>query len=192
MVEVFAVSESAPGSPPGPSPKPQSNRSQPPASRAPIPLAIPLSSTSPGRAPTSEDLSTPQPSAESPGLAAVGESHADEGNPDSGATGGKEEMAVAGVSGGTGPLILPGGGYQVPPKYPEAARRMGIEGITVLKVRIREDGAVGDVIVAQSAGAVALDQAAVDAVQRWRFEPARRGGHPVAVWVSLPVRFRLE
>lgn len=103
-------------------------------------------------------------------------------------------MAPAGLSstGMTGPLILPGGGYQVPPRYPEAARRVGIEGTTVLKVRIREDGGVGDVIVAQSAGAVALDQAAVDAVQRWRFEPARRGGHPVAVWVSLPVRFRLE
>jgi protein TonB len=69
---------------------------------------------------------------------------------------------------------------------------MGIEGTTLLKIRISEDGLVEEVIVARSAGHAALDQAALDAVQRWRFEPARRGDHPVGVWVSLPVRFRLE
>jgi protein TonB len=69
---------------------------------------------------------------------------------------------------------------------------MGIEGTTLLRLHIREDGAVDEVIVGRSAGHVVLDQAAVEAVQRWRFEPARHEGRPVAVWVSLPIRFRLE
>ena len=69
---------------------------------------------------------------------------------------------------------------------------MGIEGTTLLKIRIQEDGAVGDVVVSKSAGHASLDQAAVDAIRRWRFEPARRDGRPVQVWASLPIRFRLE
>ena len=42
-----------------------------------------------------------------------------------------------------------------------------------------------------SAGHPDLDQAAMEAVRRWRFEPARRGADAVAMWVLLPVEFRL-
>lgn len=102
------------------------------------------------------------------------------------------EGAKSSRAGTDGASALPGGGYQVRPAYPEAARRMGIEGTTLLKVRILEDGSVGKVIVAKSAGHPALDRSAVEAVQLWRFEPARRGGQPISVWANLPIRFRLE
>jgi periplasmic protein TonB len=46
--------------------------------------------------------------------------------------------------------------------------------------------------VQESAGHPDLDNAAADAVKRWRFEPARRGTEPVGVWVLLPVEFRLR
>jgi len=48
------------------------------------------------------------------------------------------------------------------------------------------------VLVEKSAGHVELDEAAADAVRRWRFEPARRGPEAVAMWVLLPVEFRLR
>jgi protein TonB len=59
-------------------------------------------------------------------------------------------------------------------------------------VHVLADGRVGDIDVEQSAGHPDLDQAATDAVRRWRFEPARRGEQAVAMWVRLPVEFRLR
>jgi protein TonB len=86
----------------------------------------------------------------------------------------------------------PQGGYQVRPSYPSSALRQGIQGTTMLKVHVLIDGRVGDVVVQQSAGHPDLDQAAIDAVRRWRFEPARRGNDPVAMWVLLPVEFQIR
>ena len=78
------------------------------------------------------------------------------------------------------------------PRYPESARRQGVEGTVLLKMRITEQGRVEDVQVERSAGHPDLDQSAMEAVQRWRFEPARRSGEPVAVWVLIPVEFKLQ
>ena len=86
----------------------------------------------------------------------------------------------------------PQGGYQVRPTYPAAPRRLGIQGTTLLRVHILADGRIGDVLVESSAGHADLDQAAVEAIRGWRFEPARRGTEPVAMWVLLPVEFRLR
>ena len=56
----------------------------------------------------------------------------------------------------------------------------------------RKDVRVGDVIVQETAGHPDLDEAAAEAVRRWRFDPARRGSDPVAMWVLQPVEFRLK
>ena len=84
------------------------------------------------------------------------------------------------------------GGYQVTPRYPESARRAGIEGTALLKFLVQADGGVASVTIERSSGHVDLDHAAVQAVRRWRFEPARKGHRAVAVWVVLPVEFRLK
>ena len=86
----------------------------------------------------------------------------------------------------------PQGGYQVRPAYPSAPRRLGVQGTTMLRVHVLADGRIGDVLVEHSAGHPDLDQAAMEAVRRWRFEPARRGADAVAMWVLLPVEFRLR
>ncbi|HTY78932.1 MAG TPA: energy transducer TonB [Candidatus Bathyarchaeia archaeon] len=86
----------------------------------------------------------------------------------------------------------PQGGYQVRPSYPSSALREGKQGTTMLRVHVMVDGRVGEVIVQQSAGHPDLDQAAIDAVRRWRFDPARRGSEPVAMWVLLPVEFQIR
>ena len=89
-------------------------------------------------------------------------------------------------------LARPLGGYQVKPRYPESARRAGVQGVTLLRVRVLENGRVGEVVVDQSAGFRDLDFAAMDAVKKWLFEPARRGKEAVSVWVMLPVKFELH
>jgi TonB family protein len=89
-------------------------------------------------------------------------------------------------------LARPLGGYQVKPRYPESARRAGAQGVTLLRIRVMENGRVGEVNIEQSAGFRDLDVAAMDAVKKWRFDPARRGNDPVSVWVLLPVKFELQ
>jgi TonB family protein len=86
----------------------------------------------------------------------------------------------------------PLGGYQTKPVYPDSALRAGIQGVTRLRFEVLATGRVGRVLVEESAGSGDLDRAAVEAVKSWRFEPARRGDQPVAVWVTLPVRFELR
>lgn len=95
------------------------------------------------------------------------------------------------TGGGSG-LARPLGGYQVKPRYPESARRQGVEGTSLLKIYVSDRGLVEDVLVEHSAGHQELDLAAMEAVKRWRFEPARQSNRPVAVWVMLPVRFTLK
>ena len=62
----------------------------------------------------------------------------------------------------------------------------------MLRVRVLENGRVGEVNIEESTGFRDLDIAAMDAVKKWRFEPARRGNEPVSVWVMLPVKFELR
>jgi protein TonB len=64
--------------------------------------------------------------------------------------------------------------------------------MTILRVHVRADGAIDEVQVSRSVGHAALDEAAATAVTRWRFEPARSGSEAVAVWVLVPVEFRLQ
>jgi periplasmic protein TonB len=89
-------------------------------------------------------------------------------------------------------MAAPSGGYQVRPSYPSTARRLGLEGTSMLRVYVAADGRVTDVQVDQTAGHPDLDRAAVDAVRRWKFEPGRRGSEPVGMWVRLPVQFVLK
>jgi periplasmic protein TonB len=89
-------------------------------------------------------------------------------------------------------MAAPSGGYQVRPSYPSTARRLGIEGTSMLRVHVAADGRVTDVQVDQSAGHPDLDRAAADAVRRWKFEPGRRGSEPIGMWVRLPVQFVLK
>jgi protein TonB len=93
---------------------------------------------------------------------------------------------------GLATLARPLGGYQVKPRYPEAARKAGAQGVTLLRVRVLENGRVGEVVIEKSAGFRELDFSAAEAVKKWLFEPARRGKEPVQVWVLLPVKFELH
>lgn len=76
-------------------------------------------------------------------------------------------------------------------RYPDRARRLGLEGTVVLLLRVAADGAVMRVEVVTSSGHAILDLAAEEAAASWRFEPARRDGKAIAYDVRVPVEFRL-
>lgn len=78
------------------------------------------------------------------------------------------------------------------PRYPQLARERGWEGVVVLAVQVGAGGEALSVGIAKSSGHGLLDASAVDAVRRWRFEPARRAGIPIAAVATVPIRFRLE
>jgi periplasmic protein TonB len=97
-----------------------------------------------------------------------------------------------GPGGGVSSLARPLGGYQLLPRYPDSARRQGITGTTTLLFEVLDNGRVGEVQIENSAGHPDLDQAAAEAIKKWRFEPARRGNQPVVVWLRMPVKFVLR
>jgi protein TonB len=78
------------------------------------------------------------------------------------------------------------------PAYPPLARKLGLEGLVVLRVQVGVAGAPEQVAVARTSGAPLLDEAALQAVQGWKFVPARRGDTPIAHVVDVPIRFQLK
>lgn len=78
------------------------------------------------------------------------------------------------------------------PAYPVAARRLGYEGTVVIRARIQIDGSADRVEIKKSSGHGILDQAALEAVRKWRFIPAKRGSEAVVEWVEIPWQFKLE
>jgi periplasmic protein TonB len=79
-----------------------------------------------------------------------------------------------------------------PPQYPSVSRLRGETGTTMLHVQISAEGKALEVNVSKSSGSGKLDQAAVNAVMRWRFVPAKRGAIATASWVTIPIEYTLN
>jgi protein TonB len=79
-----------------------------------------------------------------------------------------------------------------PPVYPAPSRRAGEQGRVLLRVVVRPDGTAQSVELRQSSGSQRLDEAALEAVRRWRFVPARQGSVPISAAVIVPIVFSLE
>jgi protein TonB len=80
---------------------------------------------------------------------------------------------------------------RVEPTYPPTSRRMGEEGTVRLRVLVNERGRPQEVNVTNSSGFSRLDQAAIDAVKRWRFVAATDGSGPITAWTQVAITFRL-
>ncbi len=79
-----------------------------------------------------------------------------------------------------------------PPVYPRHSIRRSQEGTTLIRAKISRQGQVEILKIYQSSGFALLDQAAVAAVKKWEFEPARQNGLAVSSWVQVPVNFVLK
>lgn len=78
----------------------------------------------------------------------------------------------------------------VKPVYPPEARDAQVQGVVILEMRIDPDGRVGNARVLRSIPL--LDQAALDAVQQWEFEPTLLNGAPIAVIMTVTVQFAAQ
>lgn len=125
-----------------------------------------------------------------------------------GTTAGTDNGVIGGVTGGQAGGVIGGQGKEplpvsqvanppllvsrVMPNYPRQARLRGVEGLVLLEAILDLEGGIEDNIkVLQSIPS--LDQAAVEALRRWRFRPARdRENQPVRVILEVPVRFVLK
>jgi TonB family protein len=78
----------------------------------------------------------------------------------------------------------------VKPQYPESARRARVRGIVSLDVVIHKDGSVGEITVRSGLGTSGCNEAAIQAVQRSRFEAGILRGRPVDAILTIDFRFQ--
>lgn len=81
--------------------------------------------------------------------------------------------------------------YNAPPVYPQLSRRLREQGTVLLELTVLANGTVTDVIVLSSSGYPRLDQAALSAVQQWRYQAARRGNQSIDYRYRQRVEFSL-
>src|SRR5258706_2320878 len=89
-----------------------------------------------------------------------------------------------------------GGGIRAPvkindvkPVYPTDALKARVQGVEILEITVQADGSVADPTVLRSIPF--LDQAAIDCVRQWKYEPVRLNGTAVAVRMTVTVNFLL-
>ena len=81
--------------------------------------------------------------------------------------------------------------YTVPAIYPRIAKKEGWEGTVTLLVVVDVKGKPAEITVDKSSGHKVLDNAAIHAVRKWIFSPAKDGNIPIRSSVKLPVHFSL-
>jgi protein TonB len=87
---------------------------------------------------------------------------------------------------------VPKASYRPPLKYPDYARKRGINGQVTLNLLVSATGAVEVVKLLASAPEGLFDQVAIDSVMQWQFDPAMYKGSPVKVWVKQKISFNLN
>jgi TonB family protein len=99
-----------------------------------------------------------------------------------------------------GDIVAPGPGvippvmiYREPPKYPPAAERMGASGVVAAEALVGINGVVEEVRITKVEGRnFGFEKATEEAIYKWRYKPATKGGVKVRVWVTIRVPFRLQ
>ena len=194
------------GSSSGPKPRPRLPMILPPRSKpapapdaptsvaaggGPIPATpppVPLRKPDPPQKPVEAADAVPAPAEPAPAPAASAPSPQLAALPDGDSI---DSVAAPGAGVATPPRYQAGGEGNPWPRYPAAARRRGVEGQVLVQVAVSAEGKVEGVELLRSSGNSLLDRAALEALARWRFEPARAAGQPVAGTLEIPVTFRL-
>ena len=186
---------------PDPSPKPI-ERAEPPTPRTMVPAASAPVVPRPARRPDAPPAERTDPSPASLETTTASDTTSD--GPAVAALAGESPPSRAGAGGDmasdgdvaaapqVGPRFAVGSVGNPLPRYPMAARRRGLEGRVVLRVFVGSDGRARSVSVRTGSPHPILDEAAAETLRRWRFEPARQAGVPVAAWVDVPITFRLR
>jgi periplasmic protein TonB len=78
------------------------------------------------------------------------------------------------------------------PDYPSMSRRAGEEGRVLMRVLVSVEGVADEVQIEKSSGSDRLDNAAINAVKKWRFIPAKKNNQPLSAYVLVPIKFSLN
>ncbi len=78
------------------------------------------------------------------------------------------------------------------PKYPEIAQEAGIEGTVYVEAFIDKKGRVKEVKIIKGIPNTGLNEAAMEAIRKTRFHPAKQRERAVGVYISIPVNFKLK
>jgi TonB family protein len=100
-------------------------------------------------------------------------------------------VRVASVGSKTGDITPPHLTNRTDPEYSDIARQLKCQGTAVLSLVVDASGSVQNIQVTQPLGA-GLDEKAIAAVGRWKFDPALIDGKPFAVAISVEVDFRIH
>ena len=79
-----------------------------------------------------------------------------------------------------------------PPLYPRMSKRLGEQGVVIVRALIGVNGLAEKAEIYKSSGYERLDQAALDAVIHWRYVPGKRLGRVESMWFNIPVKFVLN
>ena len=97
-----------------------------------------------------------------------------------------------GVTLAPGDQPIPLRGSTPAPRYPGGALRRGESGTVMVRVEVDAAGMPAGVALVQRSGSRDLDRAAMEAVRKWRFQPAQRDGQAVPGSLVIPVDFRAD
>ena len=202
--ETMALFIAAPVPPPPPPPppvaEPEPKRVTPAVTKAPAPRTAPVIAKAPVAAPVEAPASiTPETGLEGGEFASATIEPGFETGIPGGVAGGilggiitspppPPPARVAPVRVG-GEISTPRLIHRVDPEYPPIAVSAQIEGMVILEATVDNTGAVRDTRVLRSHGV--LDEAAIDAVRQWRYEPLRLNGQPTPFILTVTVSFSL-
>ncbi|MBO7412011.1 MAG: TonB family protein [Ottowia sp.] len=184
---------------PKPKPKPKLKPTPKPVAKpepAPEPTPLAVADSEAARAAAAPAIAAPPAApAESSGAGEPATQHASHGGGNAGSSSGNGKGLQGSGTGGGG-VVLPSSSaaYLRNPKpaYPSMSRRLGETGRSVIRVLVGADGSAKNVRLQRSSGFDRLDQAALDAVRRWRFVPGTRGGVPEDMWFNVPIVWQLN
>ncbi len=80
--------------------------------------------------------------------------------------------------------------YSPEPEYSDKARKKKINGTVVLSLTVGTDGLAHDIQVEKKLG-YGLDEKAVEAMRKWKFQPELRDGQPIETPIKVEMSFRL-
>lgn len=101
---------------------------------------------------------------------------------------GRGELALSSGLSDRGPLPL----VRVEPQYPPQAARKGLEGWVRVQFTISTAGSIRDAVVVKSSDSV-FERAAINAVNKWKYQPQMQEGKPVETsGIQVVLRFRME
>ena len=157
-----------------------------------VPITMPQAASSiaqPMKPPVAPTPSNPNPIVNASASVAAADSFSQPAEPaaSSAGSGASDAPPPAARKSVSAPRIL----NKVEPDYPEDARQDGIAGTVGVKIEVLENGRTGEVRIVRSSGRSSLDEAALQAVRRWRFVPAEEDGQAIRCFTTLAVVFDL-